>query len=68
MTFTIILLFVFFSSVTIVNVNDQPAVSLDGEAPIVSEISINFTEGAVPVTLAPNLVVVDSDPAAMIVG
>lgn len=57
----------FHSSVTIVNINDEPAVSLDGEAPIVRAISISFTEGANPVTLAPNLVVVDPDPTAMIV-
>ena len=49
------------------NINDLPAVSLNGAAPIVRTLSANFMERAAPVILAPNLVVVDPDPTAMIV-
>lgn len=48
------------------NTNDAPAISLDGEAPIITTLSFNYMEGSGSVEVVPNLVVLDSDPNAMI--
>ena len=52
--------------ISIVNTNDAPAVSLDGEDPIISTLDLNYVEGDLNVIVAPNLVIVDVDPDPMI--
>lgn len=52
--------------VTIVNVNDEPSISLVGGDPIIRNQSVTYTEGNGALRLTPGLVVVDTDPDAMI--
>ena len=59
-------IYVFVCRVVIVNTNDAPAISLDGEAPVISTLPLNYTEGSGAVMVTPSLVVLDSDPDPMI--
>ena len=45
----------------------MPAISLNGEEdPVNQRLSVNYTEGTLAQQIVPNLVVVDTDPDAMI--
>ena len=48
------------------NVNDAPAISLDGEDPVITIRSVNYTEGNGSVEIVPNIVILDSDPSPII--
>ena len=61
-----LLLFSPFSRITIVNLNDPPQISLDGEDPVITAFSTNYTEGDGPQQIVSNLFVVDTDPMAII--
>ena len=68
LTLTIIILFMLYFTlrVAIINTNDEPFVSLAGGAPGVQELTFDYTEGDGPELITPQLVVVDTDPTAMI--
>ena len=51
---------------TINNTNDNPFVSLDGETPVITEKTINYTEGTGEVPIVPTISVIDVDPEPMI--
>ena len=53
-------------TVEIVNVNDPPVISLDGSDPVVTERTVTYREGAGEPLVVPRLVVIDTDPMAMI--
>lgn len=53
-------------TVEIVNVNDAPVVSLDGTVPVVTEGTVTYTEGNGEREVVRRLVVIDTDPFAMI--
>lgn len=55
-----------FITVDIVNVNDAPVVSLDGFAPMVTETTVTYTERDGESEVVRQLVVIDTDPFAMI--
>ena len=55
-----------FYRISIVNTNDAPEVSLNGEDPIIGTLDLNYVEGDRNVFVAPNLVIVDVDPDPMI--
>ena len=55
-----------FARVSIVNVNDNPAVSLSGDIPVVKMLNVTYTEGNGTQTILPNIAVIDTDPTAMI--
>ena len=59
-------MYVYPSSIDIMNINDAPLVSLNGEVPVV-EYTISYTEGAGAVPVVPNLHVLDVDPSPIIV-
>ena len=48
------------------NINDIPSISLDGESPIVTSLTSNYTEGSGAVSIASNTYVIDVDPNANI--
>ena len=52
--------------ITIVNLNDPPQISLDGEDPVITAFPTNYTEGGGPLAIVSNLFVVDTDPMAII--
>ena len=62
-----LLLILFLHRIDIVNTNDNPSVSLDGENPIIMNFTIPYTEGSGPATILPNLFVVDNDPSPIII-
>ena len=59
-------LFLFLHRIDIINTNDNPFVSLDGEHPIIMTSTISYTEGSGPLTILSNLFVVDNDPSPII--
>ena len=56
----------FYCRLEIVNINDNPAISLVGESPIIRDLAVNYTEGSGPMTIVPNVFVIDTDPVEMI--
>jgi hypothetical protein len=54
-------------TINIMNTNDNPFVSLNGDIPVIMEYSTSYTEGSGAVVIVPNLHVVDSDPSPLIV-
>ena len=62
----LLLLFLFLHRIDIINTNDNPFVSLDGENPIIMTSTISYTEGSGPLTILSNLFVVDNDPSPII--
>ena len=57
----------FSPRINLMNINDNPLVSLNGDTPVITEYSTNYAEGSGPVVVVPNLHVVDTDPSPVIV-
>ncbi len=49
------------------NTNDNPAVSLEGEVPIITSLMVDYMEGGDPLLIIPRVVVIDTDPMEMII-
>ena len=54
------------SRIDVMNTNDNPSVSLDGETPVITTLTSSYTEGSGAVAVAGNLHVIDIDPSALI--
>ena len=51
----------------IINTNDNPLISLNGESPVTTMYTTTYTEAMGPVAIVPNLYVVDTDPSPVII-
>jgi cysteine-rich repeat protein len=52
--------------IDIMNTNDDPSVSLDGESPVVTSLNSTYTEGSGAVAVVDNIHVIDIDPVPVI--